>query len=62
MTTIVAAALFRSPPRSTPLQHDDGRTALMFAAQNGHVEVAQFLTEKGANLEAKVTHAVPLVQ
>ncbi len=30
----------------------DGYTALMHAAENGHVNVVQWLVEAGANLEA----------
>ena len=30
----------------------DGRTPLLEAAWNGHVEIAQMLMEKGANIEA----------
>ena len=29
-----------------------GRTALMWAANNGHVNVVQYLVEAGVNLEA----------
>ena len=37
----------------------DGLTPFWGAASNGHVEIAQMLMEKGANIEA--THRVRLV-
>ena len=33
--------------------HQDGDTALMCAAENGHYEVTKFLIEAGASIEAK---------
>ncbi len=33
----------------------DGHTALMWAAENGHVNVVQCLVQAGANLEAVYT-------
>ena len=34
------------------LHAQDGQTPLLLALQNGHVEIAQLLMEKGANIEA----------
>ena len=36
----------------TPLTHQDGRTALYWAAQNGLSSVVEALLAKGANFEA----------
>jgi len=33
---------------------DDGRTALMFASLNGHIEVARVLITNGVDVNAKV--------
>jgi ankyrin repeat protein len=33
---------------------DDGRTALMLAAEKGHTEIVQLLLERGANVNTKI--------
>ena len=38
---------------SHALLPQDGGTSLMYAASNGHVEVASLLLQRGANIEAK---------
>ena len=39
--------------RGGKLTARDGRTALMYACEGGHIECARLLVEKGADLNAK---------
>ncbi|MCL6590462.1 MAG: ankyrin repeat domain-containing protein [Firmicutes bacterium] len=34
-------------------KNNAGQTALMYAAEDGHLEIVKFLMEKGADLDAK---------